>query len=81
MGDYIECRIFKTDVGWADVIFYFPDNISFDEIKVNVRTIHLKKEHYVGKFKFHFTFLSVLDTDSINNKSYYFTYFIPRGIK
>lgn len=81
MNDYIECRIFKTDVGWADVIFYFPDDISFDDIKINGRTTHLRKEHYIGKFKFHFAFLSALDTENLNDKPYYFTYFIPRGFK
>jgi len=81
MNDYIECRIFKTDVGWADVIFYFTEDISFDEIKINDRTLHLTKSDYIGKFKFHFAFLSVLDKEFINKKPYYFTYFIPRGVK
>jgi len=78
---YIECRVFKSTVFWAEVIFYFPLNISFDEIKTNIKSSFLKKDDYVGKFNFHFDFLNLQDKQKIKNKDYYYTYYIPENQK
>ena len=78
-NDYIECRLFKSTVFWADVLFYFPNDISFDEIKSNINSSFLTKNDYIGKFKFHYIFLSNIDTMKINKKPFYFTYYIPNG--
>jgi len=78
---YIECRIFKSTVFWADVIFYFPMNISFDEIKSNIKSSFLKKEEYIGKFKFAYSFLNLQDKQKIKDKEYYYTYYISENQK
>ena len=78
---YIECRVFKSTVFWAEVMFYFPIDISFEDIKSNQKTSFLVKGDYVGKFNFHFAFLLLQDKQKIKNKDYYYTYYIPENQK
>ena len=80
-SEYIECRVFKSSVFWAEVLFYFPLEISYDEIKSNTKSSFLKKNEYVGKFSFHLDFLNLHDTQKIKNKDYYYTYYIPENQK
>lgn len=68
------CRIFKSTVGWCDVIFLFSENITFKEIKNNIKTSYLIKDDYVGKYVFDNTFLNIINSNKINDKIYYFIY-------
>lgn len=77
----IECRVFKSTVMWADVIFYFPTNISFKEIKRNLSSSFLEKDDYKGSFTFEEKYLNLLDSNTMYDKIYFFTYYIPNGKK
>ena len=73
----IKCRLFKMSVGWGDVIFFFPMDINFKEIRQNTRTFHLKKDNYIGTYFYDVSFLENIDKDKINNKDYFLFYFLP----
>jgi hypothetical protein len=73
----IECGIFKSTVYWSDVIFYFPIDITFKEIKRNLSTSFLTKDEYIGSYEFDQNFLNILDNDTMYGKNFYFTYYIP----
>lgn len=77
MMNEIECRMFKMSVGWGDVIFLFPLNLNFKEIKKNQRTFPLKKDNYIGTYNFNINFLNNIDIEYINKKPYYMFYFMP----
>jgi hypothetical protein len=80
-------RVFKGDVFWSKVIFIFPMNISFEEIKITDKTSFLTKADYVGTFTFHEEYLNLFDSEFIikeslfgednNTKKYYISYHIP----
>jgi len=78
MSNYINCRVFKLSVGWADVVFYFPVEITFKEIKKIPKCIPLTVYDYVDKFKFSKDYLEIIDKDVVNDKTYYFTYYVPK---
>lgn len=77
MDNYIEYRVFKSSVHWADVIFYFPLDVTFDEIKTNINSSFLTKNDFVGKYKFHPKYFNIMSNKSIKGKTYYLMYFIP----
>lgn len=67
-------RVFKSTVGWSDVIFLFSENITFKEIKLNSKSSYLKKEDFIGKLNFDDKFINIINGGHINNKPYYFIY-------
>lgn len=68
------CRVFKSSVGWSDVIFFFSEDITFKEIKSNVSSSFIIKNDYIGKYSFDDTFLNIIKKGKINGKIYYFIY-------
>lgn len=80
MDNYIECRVFKLSVGWADVIFYFPIGLTFKEVKKIPKCIPLTVYDYIEKFKFSKDYLELIDKDTINDKPYYYTYYVPNNM-
>jgi hypothetical protein len=77
MKEKIKCRIFKKSVFWADVIFFFPTNLEFNDIKNNQKTSILLKKDYIGIFGFDPIYLSLIDKSEINGIEYYYSYHIP----
>lgn len=67
-------RIFKTFLGWSEVIFLFSDDISFNEIKNNPKTGILTKKEYIGQQDFIEEYLKLFDIEYINNKKYYYKF-------
>lgn len=72
-------RVFDADVFWSKVMFLFPDNLSFTEIKHNPKSSFLTKTDYVGTFDFDEKFLEKFDSQKINGENYYFSYHIPNN--
>lgn len=68
-------RVFKTCLGWSEVIFIFDENISFKEISDNVGTSMLTKEDFIIKQEFNEEFLKLFEFKYINNKKYYYKFF------
>lgn len=65
-------RIFKGHITWSYGLFFFPKELTFKEIKSSLGTKYLEKKDFVGEFEFDPEFLSIFQSDQINNKTYYF---------
>ena len=64
-------RIFTKDLGWADCMYLFNENISYKMIKQTIGINILNKDNYVGKYILDDKFISYFDKKEENNIVYY----------
>ena len=77
----MECRVMKLDVGWGYALFHFPLEITGIMVRSDIRTKHIKKENYIGMFKFDKKYLETMESDVLFNDltgkiKYYFLYYM-----
>ena len=83
----MECRVMKLDVGWGYALFHFPMEITGQMVRQDIRTKHIKKENFLGKFEFEQKYLDNMSTDvmfhDLNGEiKYYFLYYMePDDLK
>lgn len=73
----IKCKLFILDIAWSFTMLYFPDNLSWKEIKSDNKLSRLNKTNYLGEYYFDEKYLMILDKRKITNKEYYYMNYIP----
>jgi len=66
-------RMFRNNISWLDdIIYLFPENITWKEITNNMETSLIEKKDYIGIINMDRAFLNNVNNDFINGKIYYY---------
>lgn len=69
----MQLRVFRNNISWLDdIVYLFSMDITWKEITKNVDTALVEKKDFVGIMNFDKKFLSMIKSDYINGKVYYY---------
>ena len=69
-----EFRVFKTSLGWSDVVFYFNMKTKFSDIKNHPETHMLTQDDFIGTYEFDANFVNLYNNDKIGDDFYFYQF-------
>ena len=64
-------RVFTKHLGWAECMYLFTKDISFNDIRNNPGTTIITRNDYLGEYDFDLKFINYFQKMTISNKPYY----------